>query len=237
MVAPLWAVTTRAPWGNQWRLAVLSAFVNPLRAVHHAAARPTPPPAPQTASGPASPDPAIRLEELTREVDRLRRLLRLKQTQDHPTVAARVIGRDATPWFRTLLLDVGRTAGVMEGAAALASDGLAGQVVEVGPAAARVALVTDPRFRMAALVQRSRAQGLVVGTARGRCYLAYLASADAAQPKDVVLTAGDGALVPKGLVIGEVIRVEQDSSGLWWQALVKPIVEAGTLEEVLCVQP
>lgn len=244
VAVPAWVVTTRLPWGNRWRVALSAPVSRPMAALHQTFMSLT-----SIVRGPwlhaendrlrrtlaAQRQEPARLEELTREVDRLRRLLRVKQDAPRPAVAVRVIGRDATPWFRTLLLDAGRDLHLDEGVAVVTESGLAGQLFEVGPTTARALLMTDPRFRAAALVQRSRAHGVVVGTAQGRCYLVYLASADAAQPGDLVMTSG-GGVIPKGLAVGEVVRVERDPSGLSWAALVKPAVNAGVLEEVVCLQ-
>lgn len=175
---------------------------------------------------------AVRLDELQQENARLRRLLRLTEAAGQATVAARVIGREATPWFRTLLIDRGRPHGLREGAAVVVEQGLVGQILEAGPSAARVLLVTDPRFRAGALVQRSRAQGLVLGTVGGRCYLAYITTEEAVRPGDLVLTSGIGGVMPKGLVVGTILRVDRDPGGLYWQAQIQPAVEATQVEEV-----
>lgn len=269
---PLWLAVGPTPWGVETRHAVLALALRPLHSFQRLTAGLS-----GFLQGPrlrveqerlrrellAVRQEPVRVEELTREVARLRTLLSLKQQQSRPAVAARLIGRDATPWFRTLLLDAGRHRGVVEGAAVVApppvgdpsdrrsenappwagptgggvvAEGLVGQVLEVGPETARALLVTDPRFRVGALVQRSRAQGIAVGTVRGRCYVTYLTRADAIQVGDVVLTSGVGGLVPKGLVIGQVVRVEQDPSGLYWQAELTPAVDPSFVEEVLCLR-
>ena len=243
VVVPVWLVTSRAAAGPQWRLTLLSIIHRPLQWTQETLA----------ATGSVFRAPVlraenqqlrrallarqhevIRTEELTQEVARLSKLLQLKQEIGRPTAVARVIGRDATPWFRTILLDLGRAAGVEEGAAVVVEGGLVGQVYELGPAVTRVLLLNDPRFRVGALVQRSRAQGIAVGTASGRCYLAYLTSAEVVQVGDLIVTSGVGGVIPKGLVIGSVVRVEQDPSGLYWQALLKPSIDPWRVEEVLC---
>ena len=244
VVAPLWLARGDVPWGDDRRLAMVSSLERPLRFLQTVASNVT-----SVVRAPAlraenarlrqglfeQRHESVRAEELAREVDRLRRLLRLRQERGQPAVAARIIGRDATPWFRTLLIDQGREAGLVEGSAVVVEPGLVGQVFEVGSSVARLLLVTDPRFRVGALVQRSRAQGLVVGTVQGRCYLAYLTSSDASQVGDIVLTAGGGPSMPKGLVIGRVVRIERDPSRLYWQAQLAPAVDPAVLEEVLCL--
>ncbi|MBI4314150.1 MAG: rod shape-determining protein MreC [Candidatus Omnitrophica bacterium] len=178
---------------------------------------------------------SIKIEELTRENVRLEKLLQLKNQYEPPMAAARVIGREGAPWFRTLLVSAGQRSNLREGNAVLAEGGLVGELFEVGPDLSRVLLISDARFRAAALVQRSRAQGMVLGSVQGRCYLAYITSQDAVAPGDIVVTSGIGATLPKGLLIGTVVRVDKDPSGLYFQALLKPAVDPARLEEVLCL--
>ncbi|MBI4227761.1 MAG: rod shape-determining protein MreC [Candidatus Omnitrophica bacterium] len=239
-----WWAVGHAETGDRWRVSLLSSLTTPLTALQAWGA----------STVGALKAPAVwaenrrlrhallrerhdiaRLEELTQEVARLRRLLQLAQDGARPTVAARVIGREATPWFRTLLVDHGRQHGIPEGAAVVVEHGLLGQILDAGPAVARVLLLTDPRFRVGALVQRSRAQGLALGTVGGRCYVAYLTSDEAAHPGDLVVTSGIGGGIPKGLVIGTVARVDRDPSGLYWQAQLQLAVEATMVEEVVCL--
>ena len=245
VLIPLWLLATHPAWGNRIRVGVLSGLEQPLVAVQRF----------KTAAFSFLQAPSLRSEnkrlkqeialltnepletiELEKEAVRLRELLGLKRRLKFRTQAARVIGRDATPWFKTLLIDAGESDGLKEDAAVVNAQGLVGQCVEVGQATSRVLLVTDPRFRSAALVQRSRAQGMVLGTVRGRCYLAYITSPDAVEVGDLVLTSGVGKTIPKGLLIGKVAKVEKDPSGLYWQARLIPAVDSQHLEELLCLK-
>lgn len=244
VAAPWWLATSHGGAGTRWRLDALAALDHPLHWLQTSGS---------TLLG-LLEAPAVQREnrrlqqallqarhttvqthELALEVTRLRRLLQLTDTLARPTRVGRVIGRDATPWFRTVLVDVGRQAGVREGAAVVVEQGLIGQVLETGPATARVLLVTDPRFRVGAMVQRSRAQGIALGTVGGRCYLAYITAQDAVVVGDVVLTSGVGGVIPKGLVLGTVLRVDPDPSGLYWQAQVQPSVDPTRVEEIVCL--
>lgn len=227
---PGWLAAGHPAWGGRARAAALSIVAPPLRTLRGILPRRRAAPNPEAASA-----EAVRTEELQQEVGRLRRLLQLAQSQDRPAVAARVIGEDATPWFRTLLLDRGTAHGLHEGAAVVAEHGAVGQILEAGASTARVLYLTDPRFRLGAFVQRSRAHGLLAGAVPGRCVLLYLTEPEAAQAGDLVLTSGAGGGMPKGLLLGAVERVERDPSGLYWQALVTPAVDPSRVEEVLCL--
>ena len=244
VMVPLWLATSRGAAENRWGLHLLSSLERPLVWLQGWGARTL-----NVIQAPAlraenrrlrdtllhERHAAVQADELALEAARLRRLLRLTETLDRPTRVARVIGREATPWFRTLLVDLGRSSGVPEGAAVVVEQGMVGQILEAGPAAARILLLTDPRFRVGALVQRSRAQGIALGTVGGRCYLAYITSEEAVRAGDVVLTSGVGGLIPKGLVLGTVVRVDRDPSGLYWQAQMQPSVDPTQVEEVVCL--
>jgi rod shape-determining protein MreC len=51
-----------------------------------------------------------------------------------------------------------------------------------------------------------------------------------------VLTSGLYGVFEKGILIGEVISIENDSSGLYLNAVIKPAVDVTRLEEVLVVR-
>ena len=244
MAAPWWLATRHGGAGTRWRLDALAALDRPLHWLQSSGSTflgLLEAPAVQAENRRLQQallqarHTDVHVQELTLEITRLRRLLSLTDTLARPTRVGRVIGRDATPWFRTVLVDVGQQHGVREGAAVVVEQGLIGQVLETGPSAARVLLVTDPRFRVGAMVQRSRAQGVALGTVGGRCYLAYITSEEAVRAGDVVVTSGVGGLIPKGLVLGTVLRVDPDPSGLYWQAQVQPSVDPTRVEDVVCL--
>ena len=88
---------------------------------------------------------------------------------------------------------------------------------------------------MAALVERSRETGLVVGRGSGVCELIYLDQDADVQEGDRILTAGLGGTFPKGLVLGTVTRVVRDETSGSARAIVAPAAHLSRLEEVLCI--
>lgn len=77
------------------------------------------------------------------ENHRLRGLLKLQQNNEQAVVVARLVASTATSGRRLALLDAGRFSGVTPGMPVRAADGLVGRVIETGPNAARVLLLTD----------------------------------------------------------------------------------------------
>jgi len=174
-----------------------------------------------------------RLREQAREAERLERLLDLARSLPHRTVAARVIARSPNAWYSTVLLDRGSKNGISMNDPVLTPSGLVGRVMEVGPASARVLLISDPRSAVGALVQRSRDIGVVQGLGGGHLSMRYLCRSAEVQEGDLVVTSGLGGVFPRGLPVGTIVRVTKDESGLFQEAEVQPAADLDRLEEVL----
>lgn len=182
-----------------------------------------------------------RLSEVQLENERLRRLLDFRDALHGELITARVIGRDATGRPRTLVVDRGERDGVTKGSAVVAPEGVVGHVFLAGRRAARVLLINDQSSGVDALVQRTRARGIVQGTEEGRCILKYAKRTEDVQVGDAVVTSGLDGIFPKGLPVGIVTGVDKAGQGLFQSPEVEPRVDFDRLEEVLvplaAVQP
>jgi rod shape-determining protein MreC len=174
-----------------------------------------------------------RLTELELENERLRRLLDFRETLEGEPLTARVIGRDATGTARTIIIGRGESDGVTKGAAAVAPEGIVGQVFLAGRHASRVLLISDHNSGVDALVQRTRARGIVQGTVDGGCVLKYVKRTEDVQVGDALVTSGLDGIFPKGLAIGTITAVDKRGQGLFQHAEVAPRVDVDRLEEVL----
>ena len=74
---------------------------------------------------------------------RLRGLLAIRDRSPEPVVTARLVSSSASSGRRFALLNAGRWSGVKPGMPVRGPDGLIGRVVETGPNAARVLLLSD----------------------------------------------------------------------------------------------
>jgi len=166
------------------------------------------------------------------ENERLRRLLSFSKTQNRPVMPAQVIGEDLTAWAHTVVIDKGLQEGLREGLPVVVAEGLVGQVIKCGPHEARVLLVTDASSAVGVLTQRTRTRGVCRG--RGdHLTLEFALREDDVEVGDQVLTSGMGGIYPKGLVVGQVSRVDRDDFGLFQHVEVAPAPDFSRLEEVL----
>ena len=174
----------------------------------------------------------VQLREAAQEAQRLRSLLAFRQPS-YRTVSTRVIGRDPSHWFNSLLIDRGTADGIRRNDPAVTSEGLVGHVIETSGGWARVLLILDPRSAIGVLVGRSRDAGVAEGQGQPILHVKYLSRDADIQPGDQVVTAGLGEIYPRGLVVGTVVDVTRGEGDLFQEALVRPGADLNHLEEML----
>ncbi len=179
----------------------------------------------------------ITVQEQRALADRARGLAQLLELRDRLTLrtaAAEIIGAAAAPDFRTLTIDKGTGSGVRSNMAVIAPAGIVGRIVVPSARSAKVQLLIDRNAAAGALIERTRAQGVVVGAGDDRLRMEYVSEAFDIVVGDVVMTSGIDGIYPKGFVIGHVESVERSGGG-YKRITVRPAVDFSSLEEVLVV--
>ncbi len=166
---------------------------------------------------------------------RLQKLLDIKGGFQYRPVAARVIDSDRTSLFKTLLINKGTAEGLRVGLPVLADQGVVGRIIETSWHASRVLLMIDENSNIDALIQRSRAQGILQGAGAAGCNLKYISRVEEVQAGDVVLSSGLAGVFPKGLLLGVVTGASRKEGGLFQKIDVAPAVDFGKLEEVVAL--
>jgi rod shape-determining protein MreC len=119
--------------------------------------------------------------------------------------------------------------------AAISVAGVVGYVFRVEPDSSHVLLMTDRYAVIDAIVQRSRARGLIEGVGRNQSRLRFLKRSDDVQEGDLVVTSGLLNIFPKGFPIGKVKSVDKSRYGMTQDVDIEPVVEALNLEELFIV--
>lgn len=171
---------------------------------------------------------------LAQEARGLQALLELKKATPLATISAAVIAGGASPDFRTLTIDKGTRQGIHSDMAVVAPAGVVGRVITPSLRAAKVQLLIDRNAAVAGLVERSRAQGVVVGTGENRLEMEYVPGTADIRVGDRVVTSGIDGIYPKGFLIGQIESVQR-GAGDYTKVVVKPAVELSALEAVLVV--
>lgn len=110
--------------------------------------------------------------------------------------------------------------------------GLYGQVESVTDASSVVRLINDANSSVAAMVQNSRAHGILHGAYDGTLTLEYVPIDMTVGEGDIVIASGSGGVYPRGIVIGTVRTIETDSSKLYHRIIVEPLFNIESCEEV-----
>jgi rod shape-determining protein MreC len=173
------------------------------------------------------------LQEFKGENERLRKLLEFSKTADLNGVVGSVVGYDPSGWVKGIVVNKGSSSGISAGMAVVHARGVVGQVVSTSPSASRVLLINDHSSGVDALVQGSRARGVVEGSGSTTSELRYINRDTVLKAGELVLTSGMDGVFPKGLVIGTVSDVEAGGGGLFQTVEVFPAVDFSRLEEVL----
>ncbi|MBW2428253.1 MAG: rod shape-determining protein MreC [Deltaproteobacteria bacterium] len=176
---------------------------------------------------------------LWRETDmanaRLRNLLDFQKNIAELVVAAEVIGKDPSAWFKTVIIDKGKADGLIKGLPVVMPQGIAGQVIEVANHYSKVMLIIDRNSAVDALVQRTRARGVLKGKSTDQCRLDYVLRKKDVRVGDIVVSSGLDGIYPKGLRIGLVSEVVDHDADIFHEVILTPFVDFEKLEEVLVV--
>lgn len=182
-------------------------------------------------------------KELIEENKKLREQLKFLNDNNFKAVAAAVIAREATAEDteegQDLIINKGSRAGINIGYGAISAEGLIiGKVIEVKENSAKICLTTSPECKLAATVQNeTRTQGITDGDLGLTIKMNYIPQLEKIAAGDTVVTSGLGANIPRGLVIGKVIEVRNESNEVWQDATIEPLVNLNNLTVVTIIIP
>lgn len=179
---------------------------------------------------------AYRSKEALATNTRLQKLLDFKENLDQPMLVARIVGKDPSLWFRTVIIDRGSNDGLAKGMPVVNSEGIVGQVFAVSPNFSKVLLAIAPSSALDVLLQKSRVRGILKGNGSLTFKLDYVLKTVDVQEGDQVVTAGFGGLFPTGMPVGVVSKVIRKRRGMFLDIEVKPAVDFLTLEELLIIE-
>lgn len=167
--------------------------------------------------------------------ERLESFLAFREDVPHETVIADVVGREPSAWYQSIIINKGRSDGVRAGLPVVAPQGIVGQVTGVSGRYAKVLLIIDRNNAVDAMVQRTRARGVVQGLSGNVCHFKFTLHKADILTGDIVITSGFDGIFPKGLRIGRVSKIIRRSSGIFQEVEISPFVDFHRLEEVMVI--
>jgi rod shape-determining protein MreC len=166
---------------------------------------------------------------------RLRNELNFQKSMDDKVLSAEVVGKDPSPWFKSVMVDRGEVDGVRRGLPVVVPQGIVGIITDVTFKYSKVLLIVDRNCAVAAMIQRNRARGIINGKSGGQCSLNYILRKHDIIDGDTVISSGLDGVFPKGLRIGKISDVAILKSGIFQEVTVDPFVDFETLEEVIII--
>jgi rod shape-determining protein MreC len=171
--------------------------------------------------------------ERAAELDSIRAQLALPARPPYREIAANVVSRDSSLWFRRFVIDRGTFDEVKRDMPVSAAGGIVGRIISVGPNFAMVQAITDKHAGVGAMLQNSRAMGEVRGLDNDRCELKNVSTSENVDVGESVVTTGLDRIYPKGLLIGVVERIEVDPNAPWHKIVIKPAAGIDRIEHVM----
>ncbi|WP_298578285.1 rod shape-determining protein MreC [uncultured Olegusella sp.] len=175
------------------------------------------------------------LEEAQQTAKRLQKLLDLQDSYNLKSTAARIIAGSTDSWSSTVTIDKGTLAGLAVGMPVTDAAGIIGQTIACGPTSSTVRLLTDEGSSVAAMLQGTRVQGMLNGSADGTLHLTLIGTDQKVEVGDMVVTSGLGGVFPKGLPLGRVYNVNRTTGALYLDIQVSTLSSTENFEEVLVV--
>lgn len=186
---------------------------------------------------------SIRVEELSKENQRLRMLLSMRPDPSPKELVARIIGNSSSAFARSFLVDAGEGEGIKPDTTALgitaqSGGGLMGRVVQTSQNTALILTLPDFNSRVPVLIQRSRVRAIVSGRNKPLLEMEFVPKGADIRPGDLVVTSGIGGVFPKGIPVGRIQAIAAtEETGLFHLISVQPAIDFDRIEEVRLLLP
>ncbi len=178
----------------------------------------------------------IQLEQDLREADILYSLLGFARGRPEETyIAAKVIGRDPSPFLQYILIDKGSDDGIAYNMPVVTEKGLVGRIDAVTASAARVQLITDNAALVNSKIVGEDIDGVVRGSVTSDITIEMVSQEYTIEPGQTVQTSGLGGNYPADITIGTILNVNKLENELFQSASLQPSEDFMNLTAVLVV--
>lgn len=172
------------------------------------------------------------IEELKKENALLRKELGFIAPENkNSLVPAKIIERDPVTFINNITIDKGTFDGIKNGMAVVSSGVFIGTVKETFAHTSIVLLVTSKDSIIQAMLQNSRAKGILRGGISG-LYIDYITLDTNYKVGENVVTSGLGGEVAPGLLIGTAGKLTSSSSSIFKMINVEQSIDISNLELV-----
>lgn len=170
------------------------------------------------------------------ENKRLRAALNATRPLEQDLLLAETIPVQGDALSHTLLINRGQRDDVHVGQAALAAEGVLGQVIHVGPRTAEVLLLSDGSHAIPVRVARSGQRAIARGTGTiDRLEVLHMPNNADVREGDLLITSGLGGGFPAGYPVAVVTAIAPAQSGPFADISARPLAPLNDPREVILV--
>lgn len=182
-----------------------------------------------------------RLAQNQEELARLQELYQLDQSySEYDKVAAQVISKDPGNWYDTFVINKGSADGIEKDMNVIAGGGLVGLVAEVETNCATVRSIIDDSSSVSAMTASTSDTCIVSGDLRlmdeGKLAFSQMSTENAVAVGEQILTSNISDKYLRGILIGYVSEVTEDSNHLTNTGYITPAVDFKHIQEVLVIK-
>lgn len=186
----------------------------------------------------------IQTKNQQKEIDELKKELNLNATlTSYEKITANVITRSPDTWQDMLVVDKGTNDGIEVNMAVMSQSGLVGRVIQVSQNTSKVELLTSSNqtsnhFPVRVSSSAGDAFGLLkdYDNTTQTFIVNQLTGSNELKEGDIVQTSGLGGNSPRDLLVGTVVKVKQDKSGLDREVYVRPSAQMYDISVVTIVK-
>jgi len=183
------------------------------------------------------------MDSVRTENDRFREMLAFRDQQAFRLLACRVIERDASNWWNSVLVDRGWNddPNLAQDQPVVTPRGVVGKTGTVGRSTTRVMLLSDENCKVSVLTESAGARGILLGDTplnggSPLCRMTFVTRESKFSVGERVLTTGLGGTFPPNLLVGTVTEApsltSEKNSGLYREGKVTPAAELNDLREM-----
>lgn len=179
--------------------------------------------------------PVIFNDELKKENDELKKMLEIENTlSNYEIYYATVIERNNDYWYDTVTINKGIKDGIEKGMAVVDSYGLVGSITSLSNNTSVVKLITNSNKynEFSVKIKGIKEINKVISTSNNKLQIEGISKDLQVKVGDKIITNGLSNKFPSGLLIGEIISLEEDYYGISNKAIVKPAANIENLRFV-----
>lgn len=162
-----------------------------------------------------------------------------EENPDFKFVNTKIISKDFENPYASFTINKGSTVGIEVNDPIIYGKNLVGVVTSVSPTSSTVQTISNPKVNVSVYETYTGEIGYVtgIGSAKDRiyCKLPGLKSGSSVSPSGIICTTGNGGIYPKDLIVGTVVRVEDENDKSSSYATVKSAVDIEELSEVFVI--